>query len=73
MRSVDDKISYPPRDQLAYRLLELTAICGELPTDLLISLHERPSYLEAVIRSLKSDKLLLVYYRDKVRSYRLCV
>ena len=70
---MDDKFSYPSRDQLAYRLLELTAICGELPTDLLSKLHESPSYLEAVIRGLKKDKLLRVYYRDKVRSYRLCV
>ena len=70
---MDDKLSYPSRDQLAYRLLELTAICGELPTDLLCKLHESPSYLEAVIRGLKKDKLLRVYYRDKVRSYRLCV
>ena len=70
---MDDKFSYPSRDQLAYRLLELTAICGELPTDLLPKLHESPSYLEAVIRGLKKDKLLRVYYRDKVRSYRLCV
>ena len=70
---MDDKTIYPSRDQLAYRLLELTAICGELPADLLSKLHESPSYLEAVIRGLKKDKLLRVYYRDKVRSYRLCM
>ena len=70
---MDDKTSYPSRDQLAYRLLELTAICGELPANLLDRLHESPSYLEAVIRGLKKDKLLRVYYRDKVRSYRLSV
>ena len=66
-----EKKSLPAPDQLAYRLLELIAICGELPANLLYRLHESPSYLEAVIRSLKKDKLLRVYYRDKVRGYRL--
>ena len=68
---MENKTSYPSQDQLAYRMLELTAICGELPADLLARIHESPSYLESVIRSLKKDKLLRVYYRDKVRSYRL--
>lgn len=70
---MDDKLSNPSRYQLSYWLLGLTATCGELSADLFTKLHESPSYLEAVIRRLKKDKLLQVYYRDKVCSYRLCV
>ena len=66
-----EKKGFPSPDQLSYRLLELVAICGELPANLLDKLHESPSYFEAVIRNLKKDKLLRVYYRDKVRGYRL--
>lgn len=68
-----DATLFPNPDQLAYRLLELTAICGELPADLLKRLPESPSYLEAVIRTLKQNKLLRVFYRDKLRGYRLGV
>lgn len=62
---------FPRPDQLAYRLLELTAICGEFPSDLVNRLPESPSYLETVIRSLKQEKLLRTFYRDKLRGYRL--
>ncbi len=62
---------FPSQENLAYRLLELTAICGEFPADLLPRLPESASYLETVIRGLKKDKLLRVHYRDKLRGYRL--
>ncbi len=62
---------FPSQENLAYRLLELTAICGEFPSDLLPRLPESASYLETVIRGLKKDKLLRVHYRDKLRGYRL--
>lgn len=63
--------TFPRPDQLAYRLLELTAICGELPSHLVKRLPESPSYLEKVIHNLKQDKLLRAFYRDKLRGYRL--
>ncbi len=62
---------FPSQENLAYRLLELIAICGEFPADLLSRLPESASYLETVIRGLKKDKLLRVHYRDKLRGYRL--
>ena len=66
-----DTKTFPKADHLAYRLLELIAICGEFPADLINRLPESPSYLETVIRSLKQDKLLKTFYRDKLRGYRL--
>ena len=65
--------TFPSPNQLAYRLLELIAICGEFPSSLLCRLPESASYLDVVIRDLKKDKLLRVYHRDKLRGYRLSV
>ena len=56
---------------MAYRLLSLTAISGEFPTDQLNRLPGSPYYLESVITALKKDGLLRTYYRDKLRGYRL--
>ena len=49
----------------------MTAVCGELPVDLLDRLPGSESYKKAVDSSLKKDGLLRTYYRDKVRSYRI--
>ena len=51
--------------------MELTAICGELPTEILPRLHSSTNYLDNVIRLLKSDNLLRLYSKDKVKGYRL--
>ena len=51
--------------------MELTAICGELPVDVLPRLNGSTNYLDNVIRLLKSDNLLRLYSRDKVKGYRL--
>ena len=56
---------------MAYRLLSLTAISGEFPTDQLNRLPGSPYYLESVVTALKKDGLLRIYYRDKLRGYRL--
>ena len=56
---------------MAYRLLSLTAISGEFPTDHLNRLPGSPYYLESVVTALKKDGLLRTYYRDKLRGYRL--
>ena len=56
---------------MAYRLLSLTAISGEFPTDQLNRLPGSPYYLESVVTALKKDGLLRTYYRDKLRGYRL--
>ena len=51
--------------------MELTAICGELPAEILPRLNSSTNYLENVIRLLKSEKLLRLYPGDKVKGYRL--
>lgn len=62
---------FPQPDTMAYRLLSLTAISGEFPTDQLNRLPGSPYYLESVVTALKKDGLLRTYYRDKLRGYRL--
>ena len=63
--------SFPNEDTQAYRLLELTAICGELPTDLLLRLPGSSCYKESVVTGLKKGGLLRTYYKDRLRAYRL--
>ncbi len=66
-----DTTYFPSEEKLAYRMLELTAICGEFPSHQLPRLPKSPSYLGAVIRKLKKDGLLRLYYRDKLKGLRL--
>lgn len=56
---------------MGYKLLELTAISGELPANQLSRLSGGDSYKAAVITALKQKKLLTTYYRDSLRGYRL--
>lgn len=58
-------------DTFQYRLLELTALSGEFPADLLGRLGVGPSYGEKLITRLKEEKLLRTHYRDRLRGYRL--
>lgn len=67
----DKKIYFPKQDTQAYQLLELTAVCGEFPADLLPRLPGSTSYKETIVWSLKKTRLLRTYYRDKLRGYRL--
>lgn len=68
---ISQSASFPNEDTQAYRLLKLTAICGELPADLLFRLPGSSSYKESVITSLKKDGLLRTHYKDRLRAYRL--
>ena len=68
---MDGSSRLPRTDTISYHLLELTAICGELPAYLLMRIPGSTSYKESVITSLKKDGLLKTYYRDKLRGYRL--
>lgn len=61
----------PGRNTTAYRLLELIAVCGELPVSQLTRLPGGESYKKNVVQSLKQQKLLHTFYRDKLRGYRL--
>lgn len=58
-------------DTFQYRLLELTALSGEFPADLLGRLGAGPSYGEKLITRLKEEKLLRTHYKDRLRGYRL--
>ena len=61
----------PGKQTMGYKLLELTAISGELPANQLSRLSGGDSYKAAVITALKQKKLLTTYYRDSLRGYRL--
>lgn len=61
----------PDKLTVAYDLLELVAISGELPADQLARLYGGESYKLNVVKSLKSKKLLRTFYRDGLRGYRL--
>lgn len=63
--------SFPEQDTIPYRILELVAVCGEVPVSLLDRLPGSDSYKKAVVSTLKKDGLLRTYYRDKVRAYRI--
>ena len=63
--------SFPRHGTQARHLLELTAICGEIPADLVRRLPGGASYKESVVTSLKRAGLLQTYYRDRLRGYRL--
>jgi hypothetical protein len=55
----------------SYQLLELIAISGELPADQLSRLPGGDSYKANIIKGLKQKKLLLTYYKNGLRGYRL--
>lgn len=63
--------SLPGRHTAGYHLLELIAISGEFPTDLLSRLPGGNSYKENVVKALKSRHLLRTFYKDGLRGYRL--
>ncbi len=67
----DNRIRLPGRDTLGYFLLELIAICGEFPADLLPRIPGSTSYKRKVLWSLKKDGLLRTYYQNGLRGYRL--
>lgn len=65
-------VTLPRQDTMAYRLLELIAICGEFPARLLPRLPgESAYYKEKVVSLLKGKGFLAVYYRNRIRGYRL--
>ena len=68
---MDGRKGFPREGTQAHRLLELTAICGEIPADLVRRLPGGASYKESVVTSLKRTGLLQTYYRDRLRGYRL--
>lgn len=65
------KPSLPGSLSQSYQLLELIAISGELPADQLSRLPGGDSYKANIIKGLKQKKLLLTYYKNGLRGYRL--
>lgn len=55
----------------AYQLLVLVALSGELPASQLSRLAGGSSYKENVVKLLKRQRLLLSYYKNGLRGYRL--
>lgn len=64
-------ILFPNDDSLAYRLLELTAISGELSASLLQSLPYSRHYVYNVLSYLRKNNLLRIFHQDKLRGFRL--
>lgn len=61
----------PPLDTAAGVLLTLTALSGGFPTALVSHLPGGDAYKMKVVKRLKKDKLLHIYYADGLREFRL--
>lgn len=59
------------RDTQAYRILELIAVSGEIPAELIRRIQGGNEYKNKLITMLKEKKLIHTYYQDGVRGYRL--
>lgn len=62
---------FPRDDTLAYRILAITAISGEVPSDALPLFHFSLPYTKNVLYSLTKMGMLQSFYQDKIRGYRL--
>ena len=67
----EKRAHFPGRNTLGYRLLELAAVCGEVPAGLVCRIPGSGSYRETVLCSLRKGGLLRTYYQDRLRGYRL--
>ena len=66
-----DSPHLPARHTLGYLLLTLTAITGEYPSAQVGRLPGGAYYKENVVKQLKREKLLRMFYRDGLRGLRL--
>lgn len=73
MITIPTKKVLPGKQTRAYELLELIAIFGEFPTDLLPRLSGGASYKETIVTSLKQKGLVKTYYDDGRRGLRLTI
>lgn len=64
-------LKLPEPDTVGFNLLELVAVSGELPVNLLLRIAGGDSYKPAVVTALKQQGLLRTYYRDGLRGLRL--
>jgi len=68
-----EKHYLPDRNTQSYTILELIAVSGDFPADLIYRLAGGSRYKEERVKLLKAKKLIRTYNRDKLRSYRLTV
>ena len=67
---ISQKTKLPGKQTRAYELLELAAIFGEFPSELLTRLSGGDSYKEKIVTTLKQQGLLKTYYKDGRRGLR---
>ena len=65
------KTTLPDKQTRAYELLELVAIFGEFPNDLLQRISGGLSYKETIITNLKQQGFIKTHYADGLRGLRL--
>ena len=68
---MERKDMFPGQDTLAYRILEMAAVCGELPASLIGRIPGSTSYKETVMTALRKGGWLKTCYNDRLRGYRL--
>ena len=67
---ISQKTKLPGKQTRAYELLELAAIFGEFPSELLTRLSGGASYKETIVTTLKRQGLIKTYYKDGRRGLR---
>ena len=70
MTSISRKTTLPGKQTRAYELIELAAIFGEFPSELLTRLSGGASYKETIVTTLKRQGLIKTYYKDGRRGLR---
>ena len=70
MISISRNTTLPGKQTRAYELLELAAVFGEFPSELLTRLSGGASYKETIVTTLKRQGLIKTYYKDGRRGLR---
>lgn len=70
MIRISQKTTLPGKRTRAYELLELVAVSGEFPVELLSRLSGGESYKETIVTRLKQQGLIKTYYADGRRGLR---
>ena len=68
---ISDDTALPKKQSQAYKILELIAVLGEVPTRQIKRLAGGERYKELVLIELRKSKLIYTFYQDKLRGLRL--
>lgn len=71
MRKINNEKGLPEEGTVSRVLLDLVAVLGEFPANLLCRLPGGRCYKENVVKTLKRQNLLRTHYRDGLRAYRI--